>query len=80
MRSCTSPIYTTLAKLGGADIPADRAVDGVDETAFLLGKDEKSAREWFPVFQQIAGSAGPGAVCDEVAQLQNAPDLAGAPV
>ena len=52
-------LYTTLAKLGGADIPADRAVDGVDETAFLLGKDEKSAREWFPVFQQIAGSAGP---------------------
>src|SRR5271169_53987 len=51
-------LYTTLAKLGGADIPADRAVDGVDQSAFLLGKQEKSAREWFPVFQAI-GSSGP---------------------
>jgi arylsulfatase len=48
-------IYTTLAKLGGADIPTDRAVDGVDESAFLLGKQEKSAREWFPVFQAAGG-------------------------
>ncbi len=52
-------LYTTLARLGGAAIPTDRAVDGVDQSAFLLGKQEKSAREWFPVFRQIAGSAGP---------------------
>lgn len=52
-------LYTTLAKLGGAEIPADRAVDGVDESAFLLGQQEKSSREWFPVFQQVAGGAGP---------------------
>jgi arylsulfatase len=51
-------LYTTLAKLGGADIPADRAVDGVDQSAFLLGKQEKSAREWFPVFQAL-GASGP---------------------
>jgi arylsulfatase len=51
-------LYTTLAKLSGADIPADRAVDGVDQSAFLLGKQEKSAREWFPVLQAI-GSSGP---------------------
>ena len=44
-------LYTTLTKLGGAAIPTDRAVDGMDESAFLLGKQEKSAREWFPVFQ-----------------------------
>ena len=44
-------LYTTLAKLGGADIPTDRAVDGVDQSAFLLGKQEKSAREFYPVFQ-----------------------------
>ncbi|MGH8064156.1 MAG: arylsulfatase [Candidatus Entotheonellia bacterium] len=43
-------LYTTLARLGGADIPTDRAVDGVDQRAFLLGKQEKSAREFIPVF------------------------------
>jgi len=43
-------VYTTLARLGGAEIPTDRAVDGVDQTAFLLGKQEHSAREWFPAF------------------------------
>jgi arylsulfatase len=51
-------LYTTLAKLGGADIPTDRAVDGVDQSAFLLGMQEKSAREWFPVFQAL-GVSGP---------------------
>lgn len=50
-------LYTTLAKLGGAEIPHDRAVDGVDESAFLLGQQEKSARDWFPIFQ-AGGSAG----------------------
>jgi hypothetical protein len=30
----------------------------VDQSAFLLGKQERSAREWFPVFQAI-GSSGP---------------------
>ena len=48
-------LYTTLAKLGGAEIPTDRAIDGVDQSAFLLGKQEKSAREWFPIFQAIDG-------------------------
>jgi arylsulfatase len=43
-------VYTTLARLGGAEIPTDRAVDGVDQTAFLLGKQEHSAREWFPAY------------------------------
>jgi arylsulfatase len=52
-------LYTTLAKIGGADIPTDRAIDGVDETKFLTGKQEKSAREWFPVFQAGGGGARP---------------------
>ena len=52
-------LYPTLAKIGGAEIPSDRAIDGVDESAFLLGKQEKSAREWFPVFQAGGGAAGP---------------------
>jgi arylsulfatase len=43
-------MYTTLARLGGAEIPTDRVVDGVDQTAFVLGKQEHSAREWFPAF------------------------------
>ena len=43
-------LYTTLARLGGADIPTDRAVDGLDQRDFLLGKSEKSAREFYPVF------------------------------
>ncbi|MGH6932483.1 MAG: sulfatase-like hydrolase/transferase, partial [Dongiaceae bacterium] len=51
-------IFTTLAKFGGADIPTDRAIDGVDESAFFLGKSEKSTREFFPVFQAI-GATGP---------------------
>ncbi len=50
-------LYTTLAKLGGADIPSDRAVDGIDQRDFLLGKTEKSAREFFPVF--MGTFAGP---------------------
>ena len=44
-------IFTTLAKLGGADIPTDRTIDGIDQREFLLGKQEKSAREFIAVFQ-----------------------------
>ena len=42
--------FTTLAKIAGAAVPQDRAIDGVDQTDFLLGKSEKSNREGFPVF------------------------------
>ncbi len=42
--------FTTLARIAGAQIPADRPIDGVDQTNFLLGKNSKSARESFPVF------------------------------
>ena len=50
-------LYTTLAKAGGAAIPTDRAVDGVDQTAFLLGQQQKSAREFYAVF--MSGPSGP---------------------
>lgn len=40
-------IYTTLAKIGGATLPDDRPIDGVDQSDFFLGKSEKSAREGF---------------------------------
>lgn len=42
--------FTTFAKLAGVAVPTDRAVDGVDQTDFLLGKADRSAREGFPVF------------------------------
>jgi arylsulfatase len=42
--------FTTLARIGGAEIPRDRAIDGIDQTEFFLGKSEKSAREGFLVF------------------------------
>jgi arylsulfatase len=42
--------YTTFAMLAGASVPQDRAIDGVDQTDFLLGKSDTSNREGFPVF------------------------------
>ncbi|MCS5690803.1 arylsulfatase [Cyanobium sp. FGCU-6] len=38
-------ILPTLAALIGFEVPADRAIDGVDQSAFLLGEQEDSARE-----------------------------------
>lgn len=43
-------LFTTLASLGGGAIPTDRPIDGVDQSAFLLGRSEKSAREGFPIW------------------------------
>jgi arylsulfatase len=42
--------FTTLARIVGAQVPNDRPIDGVDQTAFLLGKTDASNREGFPVF------------------------------
>jgi arylsulfatase len=42
--------FTTLARLAGAAIPQDRIIDGVDQTDFFLGKQEKSNREGFPCY------------------------------
>ncbi|HEY2358372.1 MAG TPA: arylsulfatase [Phenylobacterium sp.] len=42
--------FTTLAHVAGAQVPQDRPIDGVDQTNFLTGKTEMSAREGFPVF------------------------------
>ncbi|MEO2177348.1 MAG: arylsulfatase [bacterium] len=38
-------LFPTLANIVGADLPKDRIMDGVDQTDFLMGKSEKSARE-----------------------------------
>ena len=38
-------LFTTCAALGGAMIPADRYIDGIDQTSFLLSDDGLSNRE-----------------------------------
>jgi arylsulfatase len=43
-------MYTTLAHVGGAEVPKDRAIDGVDQMDFFLGKQETSNREGFPAY------------------------------
>jgi arylsulfatase len=43
-------LYTTLAHAGGAQVPKDRPIDGVDQMDFFLGKQENSNREGFPAY------------------------------
>lgn len=38
-------LYTTLARVAGATLPADRPIDGLDQLDFFTGKTAKSARE-----------------------------------
>ncbi len=38
-------VFTTLANFVGSEIPQDRTLDGVDQSAFLMGESKKSARE-----------------------------------
>ena len=43
-------IFTTIADIAGAKVPTDRAIDGVDQSAFFFGKQEKSNRDSFVVY------------------------------
>ncbi len=43
-------LFPTFARITGAELPKDRIIDGVDQTDFLLGKQEKSKREGFPCY------------------------------
>lgn len=45
-------LYTTFANLGGAKqhIPADRVIDGVDQTAMLLNGDTKGRRDYVHIY------------------------------
>jgi len=43
-------LFPTLASFIGADIPKDRIIDGVDQSNFLMGKSEKSARESLVIY------------------------------
>ena len=38
-------LFPTLASMMGGQVPNDRVMDGVDQSEFLMGKSEKSARE-----------------------------------
>lgn len=40
-------LYTTLVRVGGAKVPDDRPIDGIDQLDFFTGKRETSAREGF---------------------------------
>jgi arylsulfatase len=43
-------LFPTIASLLGASVPNDRAIDGVDQSAFFLGESDKSSREGIIVF------------------------------
>ena len=43
-------VMPTIAGIVGFDPPKDRVIDGIDQTDFLLGKQEHSNREGFPVY------------------------------
>jgi arylsulfatase len=43
-------LFPTLAQIANLEIPKDRIIDGLDQSQFLLGKQEKSNREGFVYF------------------------------
>jgi arylsulfatase len=43
-------LFPTLASFIGVDIPKDRTIDGVDQSNFLMGKTNKSARESLVIY------------------------------
>ena len=43
-------LLPTLGKIAGYDVPSDRIIDGVDQLDFFLGKQQKSNREGFIVY------------------------------
>ncbi len=43
-------LFPTLAQLANLEMPKDRMIDGLDQSQFLVGKQEKSNREGFVYF------------------------------
>jgi arylsulfatase len=43
-------MFATLARFAGAQVPADRPFDSIDQADFFFGKTERSAREGFPIW------------------------------
>ena len=64
-------LFTTLARVGGAKIPTDRPIDGVDQLDFFLGKQES--------FQprRLSRLRRRPTVGRQMAELEGAFDLAG---
>ena len=46
----TTDLLPTFASVAGYKVPNDRMMDGIDQIDFFLGKQEKSNREGFPIF------------------------------
>ena len=46
----TIDVFPTLANFIGGEIPQDRTLDGVDQSAFFMGKADKSARESMVIY------------------------------
>ncbi|AUZ19983.1 arylsulfatase [Achromobacter xylosoxidans] len=40
-------LFTTLSRIGGAPVPQDRPIDGIDQTGFFTGTSPSSLREGF---------------------------------
>lgn len=43
-------LFATIAAVGGAALPTDRPIDGIDQSAFFFGAQSKSRREGFPFY------------------------------
>jgi arylsulfatase len=43
-------MFATIARIAGAKVPNDRPIDSIDQSDFLLGKSDRSAREGFPIW------------------------------
>jgi arylsulfatase len=46
----TTDLLPTFARVAGYEVPKDRMIDGKDQLDFFLGKQKKSNREGFPVY------------------------------
>jgi arylsulfatase A-like enzyme len=54
---CSLDLFSTFAALGGGKIPTDRPIDGIDQSNFLLGKQNNSNREWVIIYTGTDSSA-----------------------
>jgi arylsulfatase len=43
-------MFTTFANIAGGDVPDDRVIDSIDQSAFLTGEQDKSNRDGFIVY------------------------------
>ncbi len=47
---CSLDLFNTFANIGGGSVPTDRPIDGVDQTEFILGRENHSNREHVLIF------------------------------